>query len=1027
MKNRERKMKGLSKLLAGFAALLLTLACTGTGVFASTGIYVGKDVSVEGTTLIGVSEEADTGISSIPVVLDKGLLRKGDAIEAGNGYSYELTEDSAKMTIVKMMGYTDYAGWTSCASNEYGVSVIANITTDCNIDAQSADPFIYEGISEEVIAKVLCATSKSAKEAADLLCSIYDETGAQTAETVFITDPDGAWVVENFTGHEYIAAKLPDDKIATFANDPVIRTADEKSGDMIISGRLLSLPEENGFAVHDEDGNLDLILTYNYDNSYNDESHLRGWVGHDLFAPSEELDYDPEEGYDVFFAPDEKVGIRQAFAFFRNRFEGTAYDLKDEDNRFYYGINNQMVGNVNLVQVFDDVPAGLSSVIWTTPANPTASPFIPIPAIADKLPDALTTDVTDDVFAADVLQFDFAKLNSTIYPKREVYGASVRKYWEGMEAVSADDVVSAVHGKWQDEFDSSTAGAAVSDYIRETVDDAAENCTRISNELDWYLFRNGVKNASVPDDEIEPFQCAFDAVAYAHANGWETTVSDDRFTAEKDGKKIEVVTDGDDKGTVTFTGFDNDKLIEDFIGEDGSGANDAEDLNAEAEADEEKVEAEIATATEETENTKGTEETETEVATEKEVEAAAETEAEATAEAEAVEEATKAAAQQIEVDTIAALQDFFAEKINNIPRDGWAENEIAKEINSVSNGVVNIVGKYFDGDVEKLIDMDYRKVGEDILTDEDVAKVGDKIVATGMDLSALLENYFLSLYEDVSGDVVSGRITQQGVEKILAEAETDIEGIAKLYLEGIEGKFSEVFNTNLSDEEIEEIVKELSEGSLQLMEDYGGVDLDALGLGDLDIDSLTDADVNVVITLNEMDDDVISGLSSMLGVDVRGVIDRYMDAINSSDSKIKIVEENHESKAAQSAPDPIVLAAIDKQATDEDIIVPQEVIDVLNEAIIEAAEERGETIDESELLSNDAINEVINEAVDNEEAEEEATDKADIADLDAAASEDADAAAAQQLAAGTYSAFINGVRNTDGKVLLPAFMLKYFN
>lgn len=1027
-------MKGLSKILVGVVALYLGFAIGTSSVYAGTGIYVGKDVSVEGTTLVGISTEADTGMASIPVVLDEGLMRSGDTIESSNGYSYEMPEDSAKMTLIKMMGYTDYAGWTNCASNEYGVSVVTGITTDCNIDAQSADPFVHDGINEEVIAKVLCASSKTAKEAVELLCSIYDESGAETAEIVFVTDPEGAWVVENFTGHQYVAAKLPDDKIATFSNDPIVRYADSDNSDMIVSDNLLTLPEKNKFAVYDEDKNLDLILTYNYDNSYNDESHLRGWVGHDIFAPSEELEYDPEDGYDMFYAPDDKVSVNQAFAFFRNRFEGTAYDLRDEDNRVYYGINNQTVGNVNLIQVFDDVPAAMSSVVWTTPSNPTAAPFIPVPAFADTLPDNFSTDITDDEYTEGILQFEFAKLNSTIYPKRDVYGASVRQYWEGMEAVGANDIAEAMRGDWKKEYEESPEKAAgkMDEYIGKIAQKASENCTRISGQLDWYLFRNGVKSAAVPDDEIEPFECEFNVLAHARANGWDTSRKDGVFTATKDGRKIEIVTEGRDEGRVTFTGFDNEELLEDFM---GSGAEEDEKGEVDAEAPSEEPEESLTedgedtaedvpeeTSAENSDTLQDGEKPEEEKPVEtdeKPVEADEKPVEESTGETkeEATREVTKAAAEQIEVDTIAALGEFFDEKIANIPRDGWAEGEIAKEINSVSKGVVDIIGKYFDGDVEKLIDMYYEKLGAEILSDEDVAKVGDEIVATGMDLSALLEKYFLSLYEDVSGDIESGKLTQEGAQKILVEAEGDIEGIATLYLEGIEGKFAEVFNTEMTDEELEDVIRDLSEASLQIMEDYGGLDLDAMGLGDIDINELSEADIDVVITLNEMDDDVIKGLSDLLGVDVKSILNRYMDAINNSGTNVKIVEEKHEIEEANSAPDPIIMAAIEEQEAlmEDDAVIPQEVIDILNEAIIEAAEARGETVDESMLaVSPDNDDNLIQEDAAG------STEKG-------AGEADEDMTEDIEITGDSYTAYVRGVRASDDEIMLPAFMLKYFN
>ena len=45
------------------------------------------------------------------------------------------------------------------------------------------------------------------------------------------------------------------------------------------------------------------------------------------------------------------------------------------------------------------------------------------------------------------------------------------------------------------------------------------------------------------------------------------------------------------------------------------------------------------------------------------------------------------------------------------------------------------------------------------------------MIATGMDLSALTEKYFSSLYEDVSEDIVNGRLTQDGAVRILVYAD----------------------------------------------------------------------------------------------------------------------------------------------------------------------------------------------------------------------------------------------------------------
>ena len=959
-------MIGLKKVIAGTVILGACMACLGIRANAATGIYVGKDVSAEGTTLLGVSTEVNLGTTTVPVIIEKGTIKKGDVIESDNGYKYTMPEDNAKMTFVHLMSYMGYGEWGSMASNEYGVTVATAITTDPNLDAITADPFVSDGISEQNIAKIVASTSKTAREAVTLLCSILDEAGAASAEIVMIADPDGAWVVENYTGHQYVATKLPDDKMAAFSNEPVIKTADADDADTICSADLFTLPEKNDFAIYDENKNLDLILTYNSGNTYSDEPHIRAWVGHDIFAASQELDYDAKEGFDVFFTPDEKVSVTQAFDFFRNRYEGTEFDLVDDDNEYYWGINNQTVGNVTVAQIFDDVPAPESTVLWTTPANPTASPFIPIPVLADTIPGVFSTDIEDDSFADDVLQFYFVILNNNVVPRRNLYGASIRQYWQGMEAVCADDIAECVRGEWMDAYDTSASVAIsdINDYIGKIVSAADDNCRRLTDELEWYQFRNGIIKSSVPDEELVPFECSFDAVTCAHNNGWETSIDGDVFTATKDGKTIEVVFDGEDKGNITFTGFDNKNLAEDFEADADIDENGYDDAEAEDETDElideaaEEVEATVAEEKEETKDEK----------------------AEEKAEDAADDEITEAVAQKAEVDTIAALEEYFGEKIASVPRNGWAENEIASELSSVSGDVADIILKYFNVKIDSIEDIqniDKQIDYEGLANDPKAAEVANKLAATGTDLAGLLENYFTAVAEDVNEDIVSGRLSQDGAVKILNEAETDVEAFVKLYIEGV---FGQVFDTDLSPQEFSEIISELGVGAAQVMEDYGMLNLADYGLGDMTVKDLTEADIDVVITLSEMDDDVIDGLSALLGVDVRATLDMYMKQINdSTPDNFRIVEENHELEEADAAPEDEVKAVMELEESlkEEDIEIPQEVIDILNEAIREA--QAGGTYDDEPASTE------------------------------------------------SYTINVGNVRNIDGKIMLPAFMLKYFN
>ena len=936
-------MKGLFKFVTGLTALCACFVLCTSDIHAETGIYVGKDVSAEGTTLIGASLETETGLSAIPVIIEKGVLKKGEAIELQNGFSYTLPEDNAKVVVERLMEYCGYGDWNITASNEYGVSVVVGVRTITTEDAVIADPFVENGVCEEKLPLILASTSKNAKEAVDLLCALYDEYGADEAGIVLIADQDGAWAVENFTGHEYVAVKLPSDMMATFSNEPIIRTADPEDKDTICSDNLLTLPVDNGFAVYDDDKNIDLILTYSFDNSYEDESHIREWEGHNIFAPSQATAYDPDMSIDAFFAPDEKVDTDQAFSFFRDRFEGTDYDLSDQDNaNMYWGINNQTVGNVSIIQIFDDVPAQMSTVLWTTPSNPTAAPFIPVPVIADSIPEVFSSEPEEITFGEDILAFDFGKLNSMVYYRRHLYGDAIRRFWEGAEDISVKKIVENTRGGWAEDFNSSeaTATADANDYLAEVIDLVHQGCDKLTTELDWYLFRGGIRSTVIPDEDLQAFETTFDAVTCAEINGWETTIEGDVFTATRDGKTIQVVFDGEDCGTVVFTGFDDEEF--------------ADDIYVLNDFDEEEEDVTVAV-----------EETPAEEAAAEETADLPTVEPEAKEEAEPADfaeenmndsnaELTEKASKQAEVDTIAALQSYFAEKIADVPRDGWSEAEIASELGDVSNDVVGIIAQHFNGDVMSLLSTEeLQKLGVDIASDPGMADVGYQLADTGLDLTALMEKYFMSAAEDVTEDVYNGRLTQQGAIDILTEAEGNIEGIIRLYVEGVTGALSQVFDTTMPAEEYLDIFAELGEGTLDALDDYEVIDRDALGLGDIDLTELTDADIEVVVTLDGLDEDVLDGLSALFGVDVKATLDGVVEQLTGSG----VVVENHEMETANAAPteEEAAVQELTEALSEDDIEIPQEIIDLLNEAIAAAGEEAEAADSDSVVMINPFI------------------------------------------------------------------------
>ena len=102
-------------------------------------------------------------------------------------------------------------------------------------------------------------------------------------------------------------------------------------------------------------------------------------------------------------------------------------------------------------------------------------------------------------------------------------------------------------------------------------------------------------------------------------------------------------------------------------------------------------------------------------------------------------------------------------------------------------------------------------------------------------------------------------------------------------MEAIQTSFDEIFDATLGDEEFNELLDEISD-AVNVLDEYDVIDLESVGVDKLDLrkdlNDLSQADIDVVITLDGMDDEVIDGLSDMFGVDVRTILDEYVEAIN---------------------------------------------------------------------------------------------------------------------------------------------------
>jgi len=525
------KSKNISiKIVTVFILLILL---TTAAASACTGVYVGKEVSEDGSTILARTDDCSitTEIASCQVY-DRIENTPGRMIQASNGFTWELPATTYKYTgIPDIPANGTGMNWDCGSTNEYGLMVTATVTGYTPKSVLKTDPFVKTGIGEESITQVLAQSSKTAKEAIQLLAKIIDEKGSSEANIVMVADQNEAWYMEIYTGHQYAAVKMPADKVAVFGNEFVLGTLDDYE-DKILSPNLISHAENNGFAKY-TDGSLNLFETYAGGTDFlTDPNHMRTWYGHKVFSPSTIGDYQKNVYYPLFYTPDKKIAVRDVMDLFRSRYQGTPYDVSTGS---YRTIATEKASNAHIMELFDNLPPEMSVVSWFTLSEASYAPFIPFSNMVTAF-DPHYSYVQDtynyDEYSA---YSQFKRLNTLAASRdRDIYGSGIRQYWEETE-----DYYLTV----MPELLKSAAGINQKSSVRaqEYLTNAAlsfefgaySDAQRLFDDLMWYMSENYISiNQKDPVTGeygdtpvvVEPFEASFDVAEFGKRLGYDVSV-----------------------------------------------------------------------------------------------------------------------------------------------------------------------------------------------------------------------------------------------------------------------------------------------------------------------------------------------------------------------------------------------------------------------------------------------------------------------------------------------------------------------
>lgn len=267
----------LKKLVTAVAVTTSLVAAATISASACTTIYVGAEQTQEKTPFVARTEDYGWNYNKQWFVMPQGKWAKGDTFLGCPGYGefeWKFTHDSYRFTYFTNDQYqgtcpecgqenATHPSYTEFGTNEKGVSVSATETIYGRSEVtKTIDPFVKEkvdgkvGIEETDIPTIILAEADSAKAGVDLLLNIYKDYGAYFASGVFICDKNETWYIENCSGHQYVAIKVPDSMIFLEPNMAVIGRVDLDDPNIIASDKLIEVAKTAGTFKGDDTKNI---------------------------------------------------------------------------------------------------------------------------------------------------------------------------------------------------------------------------------------------------------------------------------------------------------------------------------------------------------------------------------------------------------------------------------------------------------------------------------------------------------------------------------------------------------------------------------------------------------------------------------------------------------------------------------------------------------------------------------------------------------------------------------------------------
>jgi dipeptidase len=399
-----------------------------------TTILVGKDATIDGSTMIARSE--DGGSTIIPeafiAVNPKDQPKHYKAVISGQ----EIDDEDLLPNPLRYTSAPDASGkngiWAAAGINDAMVAMTATETITTNSRIQGIDPLVEEGgLGEEDFVTLTLPYIHSAREGVKRLGYLVEKYGTYEMNGSAFADHDEVWYIETIGGHHWAARRIPDDAYVAAPNRLNIDFFDfNDEENFMCSSDLLDIINEYHLNPDYQGYNLRHIFGSSTikDAHYNNP---RAWYIHRYFDPEWEGEPGDQDQPFITYAK-KKISPEDIKFLESSHYQDTKYDVYSTTNteaekKLFRPIGINRNFETHILQIRNDVEEGIAGVQWLAFGPNTFNCFVPFYTNVTTTPASFQTGPDFDLTKIFWLNKLNAQLGDTNY---KVYSALEQAFEE---------------------------------------------------------------------------------------------------------------------------------------------------------------------------------------------------------------------------------------------------------------------------------------------------------------------------------------------------------------------------------------------------------------------------------------------------------------------------------------------------------------------------------------------------------------------------------------------------------------------